>query len=61
MRPFTQVLANNTFDDRDSDPNEPELNFDLDLVSQRRKEKKRLPRFLDASFDVGTPLTPPNT
>ena len=50
-----------TFDDWDSDPNEPELNFDLDLVPQRRKRKKRLPQSLDASFDVGTASAPPNT
>ena len=55
------VHADNTLDDRDSDPNEPELNFDLDLVPQWRKGKKRLPRSLDASFDVGTTLAPPNT
>ena len=52
----SQVPADNTFDDRDSDPNEPELNFDLhegltgkavneevidlDPVPQRKKEKK---------------------
>ena len=87
----SQVPVDNTFDDWDSDPNEPELNFnlheglagkvvneeiiDLDLVPQRRssaerrdlanlgswKGKKRLPRSLDASFDVGTALASPNT
>ena len=87
----SQVPADNTFDDRDSDPNELELTFDLhegllgkvvneevidlDLVPQRRssaehqdsanlgsrKGKKRLPRSLDASFDVGTASAPPNT
>ena len=57
----SQVPADSTFDDQDSDPNEPELNFDFDPVPQRRKEKKRLPRSVDASFDVGTALTPPNT
>ena len=86
----SQVPEDNTFDDQDSDPNEPELKFDLheglsgkvvnevidlDLVPQRRsfaerrdsanlgsrKEKKRLPRFLDASFDMGIASAPPNT
>ena len=52
----SHVPADNTFDDQDSHPNEPELNFDLheglagkavneevidlDLVPQWRKEKK---------------------
>ena len=54
------VHTDNTFDDRDSNPNEPELNFDLDPVPQQRKGKKRLPRSLDASFDVGTALAPLN-
>ena len=51
------MLVDSTFDDRDSDPKEPELNFDLheglagkavneevidlDLVPQRRKSAKR--------------------
>ena len=55
------VQADSTFDDWDFDPNEPKLNFDLDLVLQQWKEKKRLPRSLDASFDVGAALAPPNT
>ena len=55
------MSADNTFDDRDSDPNEPELNFDLDPMPQWRKRKKQLLRSFDASFDVGTTSTPPNT
>ena len=70
----SQVLADNTFDDQDSNPNEPELNFDLhegltgkavidevidlDPVLQRRKGKKRLPRSFGASFYMGTALAP---
>ena len=55
------VHRDNTFDDWDSVPNEPELNVDLDLVPQLGKEKKQLPRSHDASFDVGTASAPPDT
>ena len=87
----SQVPLHGTFDDQDSNPNEPELNLDLyeglvgkaineevidlDPMPQQRnsaerqdlanlglrKGKKRLPQSLDASFDVGIALAPPNT
>ena len=64
----SQVSADNTFDDRDLDPNEPELNFDLhgrlagkaineevidlDLVPQRRNLAER-----QDSANLGCPVT----
>ena len=56
-----QVYGDSTVDGRDSDPNEPELNIDLDPLPQQRKGKKRLPRSFDASFDVGAASAHPNT
>ena len=55
------VHEDNAVDDRDSNPNEPDLNVNIDPVPQRRKGKSRLRRSLNASFDVGATLAPPNT
>ena len=57
----SEVPAHIIFDDRDSNPNESKLNFDLNSLPQQRKGKKQLPRSLDATFDVGTTSDPPNT
>ena len=45
----------------DSNLNDPDVNVDEDPLPQRRKEKARLQRSLDASFDVGAASAPPNT
>ena len=55
------VYGDSTFDDRDFDPNELELNVDLDLLPQQRKGKKQLPQSLDASYGIGAASAPPNT
>ena len=45
----------------ESNLNNPDVNVDEDALPQRRKEKAQLRRALDASFDVGAALAPPNT
>ena len=46
---------------RESNLNDPDVNVDEDPLPQRRKEKARLRRSLDASLDVDAALAPPNT
>ena len=55
------MLGDSNVHGRDSDPNELDVNVDEDPLPQRRKEKSRLQRSLDASFDVGATSAAPNT
>ena len=45
----------------ESNLNDPDVNVSDDPLPQRGKGKARLRRSLDASFDVGAALAPPNT
>ena len=45
---------------RDSDPNEPDVNVDEDPLPQWRKGKLQLRRSLNACFDVGATSAPSN-
>ena len=55
------VHGDNNVQGGEADFNDPDVNVGDDPLPQRRKEKARFRRSLEASFDVGAASAPPNT
>ena len=55
------VHGNSNVQGGESNLNDPDVNVGDDPLTQQRKEKARFRRSLEALFDVGAALAPPNT
>ena len=55
------VHGDNNVQGGEADLNDPDVNVGDDPLPQRRKEKARFRRSLEASFDMGVASAPPNT